>query len=193
VEKVGVNFMAETEQTKVCPLCAETIKTAAKVCPHCRHWQSRKWSLSNPQFMQSVAAVFWAAAIFGAIVGLAYFLENLIGPKRDFAPYQNQIGIVSSEVNFRMYGSNLTVFVVGLVTNKSEFAWKNIGLEAQLFDKNGKLIDVIQASDSSYNGVVMLPHSEAGFKIQSKATKDESEYATHKVIVGTGKDFRAWP
>ena len=92
-----------------------------------------------------------------------------------------------------MYGSNLTVFVVGVVTNKSEFAWKNIGLEAQLFDKNGKLIDVIQASDSSYNGVVTLPHSEAGFKIQSKATKYESEYATHKVIVGTGKDFRAWP
>ena len=132
------------------------------------------------------------AAIFGAIVGLGYFLENLLGTKRDFAPYQNQIGIVNSEVSFRTSGSNLTVFVVGVVTNKSEFAWKNIGVEAQLFNKSGKLIDVIQATDSSYSGVVILPHAEAGFKIQSKAARDESEYATHKVVVGSGKDFRTF-
>jgi len=185
--------MAENEQIKICPLCAETIKAAAKVCPHCRHWQPRKWSFSNPQLLQSVASVFWAVAIFGAIIGLGYFLENLIGPKRDFAPYQSQIAVVSSEVSLQMYGSNLTVDVVGVVTNKSNFAWKNVGLEARLFDKDGKLIDVIQASDSSYDGIVVLPHAEAGFKIHSRATQKESEYATHKVFVGTGKDICAWP
>jgi hypothetical protein len=186
--------MAENEQTRICPFCAETIKVAAKVCPHCRFWQPRsKWSLRNPQFLQSVASVICAAALFGAIFGLAYFLQHLIGPKRDFAPYQSQITVVSSEVSFRMSESNLTVFVVGVVTNQSDFAWKNVGLEARLFDKDGKLIDVIQASDSSYNGVVVLPHAEAGFKIRSRAAKNESEYATHKVFVGTAKDFNAWP
>jgi len=185
--------MAEIEQTKVCPLCAETIKTAAKVCPHCRHWQPRKWSFNNPAFLQSLASLVMAAAIFGAIAGLGYFLEHLIGPKRDFSPYQNQILVVSSEMSFRISGSNLTVSVVGVVTNQSDFAWKNVGLEARLFGKDGNLIDVIQASDSSYSGVVVLPHAEAGFKIQSRATKNESEYATHKVLVGTAKDFNAWP
>jgi hypothetical protein len=187
--------MAENEQTKACPFCAETIKAAAVFCPHCRFSQPRtKWAIkTNPLFLQSVASVFWAAAIFGAIIGLGYFLENLIGPKRDFAPYQNQIVVLSSEVSFRMSGSNLMVSVVGVVTNKSDFAWKNVGLEARLFDKDGKLIDVLQASDSSYNGVVVLPHAEAGFKIQSRATKNESDYSTHKMFVGTGKDFNAWP
>jgi hypothetical protein len=185
--------MAEIEQTKVCPLCAETIKAAAKACPHCRHWQPHKWSLNNPAFMQSLTALILMAAIFSAIIGLGYFLENLIGPKRDFAPHKNQIEVVSSEISFRVSGSNLTVFAVGLITNKSEFAWKNVGLEARLFDKSGKLIDVIQAGDSSYSGVVVFPHSEAGFKIQGKAARDESEYATHKIVVETGKDFRSWP
>ena len=186
--------MTENEQTRICPFCAETIKEAAKVCPHCRFWQpSSKWSVRNPQFLQSVSSVICAAAIFGAIIGLVYFLQHLIGPKRDFAPYQSQITVVSSEASFRMSGSNLIVSVVGVVTNQSDFAWKNVGLEARLFDKDGKLIDVIQASDSSYSGVVALPHVEAGFKIQSKATQNESEYATHKVFVGTAKDFNAWP
>jgi hypothetical protein len=41
VEKVSLKFMAEAEQTKVCPFCAETIKVAAKVCPFCRSKQVR--------------------------------------------------------------------------------------------------------------------------------------------------------
>jgi hypothetical protein len=184
--------MAEIEQTKICPLCAETIKAAAKVCPHCRYWQ-KKWSLQNPQTAQTIGALCWIIIIIAAVMGLGVFLDHLIGPKRDFALYQSQIAVVNSEMSFRISGSNLTVSVIGVVTNQSEFAWKNVGLEARLFDKDGKLIDVIQASDSSYNGVVVLPHAEAGFKIQGKATKNESEYAAHKVFIGTGKDFNAWP
>jgi len=185
--------MTEAEATKVCPLCAETIKAAAKVCPHCRHWQPRRWSFNNPAFLQSLASLVIAATIFGAIAGLGYFLQHLIGPKRDFTPYQDQIKVTSSEVGFRMSGSNVTVFVVGTITNQTDFAWKNLGLEARLFNKDGKLIDVIQASDSSYGGVVIFPHAEAGFKIQGKATRDESEYFSHKILVGTAKDFDAWP
>ncbi len=184
--------MAENEPTKVCPLCAETIKAAAKVCPNCRHWQ-KKWSMQNTQLVQSVASILGAIGIFGAIGGLGYFLQHLIGPKHDFAAYQGQISVVTSEMSFRMSGSNLTVSVVGVVTNQSDYAWKDVGLEARLFGQDGNLIDVIQASDSSYGGVVILPHAEAGFKIQSKATKSEAAYASHKVFVGTGKDFNAWP
>lgn len=173
-------------------MCAETIKANAKLCPHCRYWQ-KKWSLQNPQTTQGIGALFCAILFAAAAMGLGIFLKHLVGPRRDFAPYQSQIAVVTSEVSFRMSGSNLTVSVVGVVTNQTAFAWKNVGLEARLFDKNGKLIDVIQTSDSSYSGVVVLPHAEAGFKIQSKATKNELDYASHKVFVGTAKDFKAWP
>jgi hypothetical protein len=194
VEENGLKFMPENEPTKVCPFCAETIKVAAIFCPHCRFSQPKtKWSLRNPQFLQSVSSVICAAAIFGAIIGLVYFLQHLIGPKRDFAPYQSQIAVVSSEMSFRMpSSSNLTVSVVGVVTNQSEFGWKHVGLEAQLFDKDRKLIDVI-SSDGDYGGITVLPHSEAGFKIEGKATKKETEYVSQKVFVRTAKDIKAWP
>jgi hypothetical protein len=183
--------MAENEQTKICPLCAETIRAAAKVCPHCRYWQ-KKWSLQNPQTTQSIGAFLMLLLITAAVVGLGIFLSHVIGPKRDFAPYRNQVKVVNSEVNFGMVYSNLTVFVVGVITNQSDYGWKQVGLEARFFDRNGKLIDVIPAN-SEYSPVTVLPHTEAGFKIQRSAAQEESAYASHQIFVRTAKDINAWP
>ena len=78
--------MTESSDAKVCPMCAETIKAAAKVCPHCRYWQSR-FSLQNPQVVAAVCLVLALAAI----IGLGAFVEWLFGSKRDFAEYRNEI------------------------------------------------------------------------------------------------------
>lgn len=184
--------MTDTEQTKVCPLCAETIKAAAKVCPHCRHWQTRP-ILGNIQVLQSIVGAILGVCVILAIFGLGIFLNHLVGPKRSFAPYQQRVKVVSSEISFQISNSNRMVSVVGVITNQTEFAWKNIGLEAQMFNQAGQLIDVIQVGDPSYSGVVVMPHAEAAFKISSKATHPESDYASHKVAVGSGKDFQVWP
>jgi len=95
-------------------------------------------------------------------------------------------------MDFRMSGSNLLVSVIGVVTNQSEFGWKNLGLEAQLFDKDDRLIDVIPAN-GDYGGVTVLPHAMAGFKIESRATRKESDYASDRIYVRIAKDIRTWP
>src|SRR5450432_2523888 len=104
--------MTETEQTKVCPLCAETIKAAAKVCPRCRHWQ-KKWSLANPY----VGISLYSIVCFVALGGLIAFIGKICGPKEDFATYRNEISVVNSEFSQRIYGSNLWNTVVGTLTN----------------------------------------------------------------------------
>jgi len=184
--------MAETEQTKVCPLCAETIKAAAKVCPHCHYWQ-KKWSLRNPRTMQSTSAILMAIVMFGGIVGLGYFFEHLLGPKRDFAQYQDDVRVVNSETNFRTVESNLLVSVVGVLTNQSDFGWKHVGVEAQFFDGNSNLIDVIEAQGEYYSGLEILPRSEASFKIEGHATHKEQDYKSTKVFVRTGEDIHTFP
>ena len=181
--------MAETEQTKVCPLCAETIKAAAKVCPHCRHWQ-KKWSLQNPQTIQSIGAVLTATLIFGGIAGVGCFFDYLFGPKRDFVQYQSLVTVVSSETSFRMVSSNLTVSVVGVLTNESDFAWRKIGVEAQFEDGGSKLIDTLEA-EGDYRDLEILPHSEASFKIEGHAIHPEQDYRSTKVFVRTGEDIHA--
>ena len=175
--------MSETNQTKICPHCDETIRAAAKVCPHCRYWQ-KKWSLYNPK----VLTVLGVVVMTGYFIGIGIFMDQLLGPKHDFAKFRDQIVVVNSQVSHRMWNSNLWVTVVGIVTNRSEFGWKNVGIEAQFFDRSDKLIDTI-AADADYRGFAVLPYGEAAFKIEGKATKLQSEYASHKVFIRVAKDI----
>ena len=179
--------MAENESTKVCPHCAETIKAAAVVCPHCRYWQ-KKWSLYNPKVLTLLGIVVMTVYF----IGVGIFMDKVFGPKRDFAEFRDQIVVVDSQVSHRMWSSNIWVAVVGVVTNRSDAGWKNVGMEAQFFDKSGTLVDTI-AADGDYRGFAVLPHGEAAFKIEGKATKPQSEYASCKVFVRMAKDIRAWP
>ena len=81
---------------------------------------------------------------------------------------------------------------MGIVTNRSDVAWKDVGLEAQFFNAEGQLIDaVIQTGD--YRGFAILPHSEQAFKIEGRSAKPQSEYAQHKVTARWAKDAAAWP
>jgi len=181
--------MAEAEQTKVCPLCAETIKAAAKVCPHCRYWQ-KKWSLNNPQ----VGVTLWIIVCFAAISGFGIFYERMFGPKEEFATYRDEITVVNSQFSQRISTSgcdsnvNVYVTVVGTLTNRSNITWKDIGVEAQFLDKSGKQFDAITVNADGYRGATVLPHGEAAFKIEGRAARPESDYSTYKVTVRWAKD-----
>jgi len=179
--------MAENEPTKVCPLCAETIKAAAKVCPHCRHWQ-KKWSLQNPQ----IAVTLYSLVMIVVLIGVGAFVDKMFGPKEQFAVYRDEIRVINSQFNQRISGSNVWNTVVGTITNSSSIGWKDIGIEAQFFDRTGKLIDAITVNVSDYRGVVILPHGETSFKIEGRASHPAADYETNKLNVRWAKDVDAW-
>ncbi len=177
--------MAEAEQTKVCPHCAETIKVQAKVCPHCRYWQKR-WSFRNPEVSVTLSVVM----MFGLVAGFSIFFDRMFGPKEDFAPYRDKVSVVSSQFSHRTNDNVLFNTVVGTITNRTEVAWKDVGVEAQFFDKAGKQIDAITVNTSDYHSVVVLPHGEAAFKIEGKAARPESDYNSFKVTIRCARDAR---
>ena len=180
--------MSENEQTKDCPLCAETIKAVAKVCPHCRHWQ-KQWSLQNPL----VGLTLWVLVCLAALAGIGAFVEKMFGSKETFATYRDEISVISSQMNHRVSGSNLMVTVVGTITNRSIISWKDVGVEVQFLDKSGILIDAMTVNADSYRGVTILPHGQAAFKIEGKAIRPESNYDSYKTLVRWAKDVDAWP
>lgn len=166
-------------------MCAETIRAAAKVCPHCRQWQT-KWSMPIP----SLNGLGVGITLLAVWLGGGFFLAHLMSPGRDFGKYQDQIVVVNSQMSLSRTDKSPYASVVGTIKNTSPYSWKEVQLEVQYFDKDGKLIDT--KSDREYDATI-LAGAERAFRIRAVADKPEAAYASHKVFVRAAKDARSWP
>ncbi len=127
-----------------------------------------------------------------AFVFLFAVVEKTFGPKEEFATYRNEIAVIDSQFSQRSANTNLMVTVVGTLTNNSAISWKDVGVEAQFFDKSGKLIDVIKVNADNYSGVTILPHGIAAFKIEGRAAHPAADYYTNELNVRWAKDVDAF-
>jgi hypothetical protein len=158
-------------------MCAETIKSAAVVCPHCRHVQTT-WKLCSPNLTGALTAGLILICMIGALI----MLKRIVG-ERDFEPYQSQLAILESSVSQRVTSNAVYVVVTGVLTNSSDRSWKNIALEGQLYDREGHLVDAIPAAADHYSGIAAAARGAAAFKIESRTSHALADYASHKVSV----------
>lgn len=168
--------------TRICPFCAETIRRAARLCPHCRTLQGR-WSA-----YLGVALALMTLTFLVVVAGGAFVAYRLFNPGKAFAPYRDQFSITTSSRQFSTNERGRYVTTVGTVRNNSDYAWKEVQLEVRYFDQQGKLIDVGNQIISAVE-----PHSESAFRVRTLADQPESRYENHKVYVRTGKDINRWP
>jgi len=127
------------------------------------------------------------------VAPVAILLDKLTGSRTQFAAHRDEIAVVSSQFSHRISDSNLMNTVVGTLTNHGDHNWKDIGVEAEFFDKSGRQIDAITAKAEDYRGFVILPHSEVAFKVEGVAARAETQYDSYKVIVRWAEDANAWP
>lgn len=170
------------EIVRTCPYCAEQIRVAAKVCPHCRQWLTIL-SLRNPA---TFLAVFYFCAL-ALIVGFLVFLGRLLNPGINFMPYRDGISIVDSRMNIQDAGKDSSVHVVAVITNQTDIAWKQVQLDVRFFDQSGKLIDGRMYIDSS----VILPHGESAFRVNTRPSHSLADYDSYKIFVRYARDARA--
>jgi len=168
------------EIAKVCPYCAEQVNKTAKICPRCRQWLS-VLSLRNPAVFMAV--FYFCVLIF--TVGLLCFIQRLFNPGADFSPYRNDISIVESRMNLSTAGKDPMVYLIVLVTNKTDMAWKGIQFDARFFDKSGTLIDACEYP-VSYS--VIPPHTESALRIRNIPSHPLSDYESYKIYIGSARD-----
>ena len=128
----------DTASSRTCPFCAESIKREAKVCPRCRQWLTLR-SIRNPAITVWVYGLPHLAiyALFGMLILTA--LNRFQNPKPDYTAFVNSLRVVESRMNWAETSSGLRIYITGILTNQSEFAWRDIELECRFFDANGPI------------------------------------------------------
>ena len=72
------------ESSRICPFCAETIQTRAKVCPRCRQWLSMR-SLRHPLTAVLVTGVPHLALYFVLIWAAMSIVGRLFDPRPHYS------------------------------------------------------------------------------------------------------------
>lgn len=171
--------MPETEQTKVCPLCAETIKAAAKVCPYCRKSQ-RRWAVLTPYDLGAIAVGLLC------IVALALFV-NLFETPRDFDMDRDKIRVIENHFAFTKDASTTNMVAFGIVTNESEHSWAIDQFEIRYFDGKGKLVGVEQEPEY----FTIFPKGNHSFRLDLNSSGFLHGYATYEVMAVSAIDPRS--
>jgi hypothetical protein len=127
--------MAEPE-SKVCPLCAETIKATAKICPHCQSKLAHgaRWRQELTGF---VAAILVLA---GFVAAIAWSVPDDSAAGRSFAGHSGDLQVINLTLKPRKTAP--IVDVSGVVTNRGDYPWRVRELELRFAGPSGNLVEV---------------------------------------------------
>jgi hypothetical protein len=129
--------VSDANETKVCPLCAETIKAAAKICPFCRSRQIR-FLLSAQEFIIGAGGLVLLGMAVWVLVWLAPIERGIGG--RKFAGHRDDLIVIGAELNQPTNDRNF--WLSGYVTNRGKHPWRIHELEVRFVDRQNTLVDV---------------------------------------------------
>ena len=136
-------------------------------------------------------APWFALAIWLLIAtGVGIVLHRVLDHGQEFGSVRNLVTVTSSEMQFSNGEKGRYITTVGVITNGSDYGWKEVQLEVRYFDQQGKLIDV---GAQWFSDVIVQSHAESAFRIRTIADQSDKTYASHRVMVRTATDIKRWP
>jgi hypothetical protein len=166
---------------KTCRRCAEEIKEAAKICPHCQHSTGRGFIIRDDLIM--------IVSMIGVGGAFLFFAFQLIH-SRDFSKYRDDIAVIQSKVvsDGKRDGRRVTesAKVVATVTNKGNYAWKIDSVEVRFYDDARKMVDAMTARVSAS----VLPRAAGALSINLYTRSIESNAVSHEVLVQHAREAK---
>ena len=123
---------------------------------------------------------------------MMYLVASMMDRDEDFKPYRDQITISDSELKFGEKKVCDTVFetvaVIGTMSNSSSIPWKDIQIEVQFYDSNGKMIDSEQQKEYPFE---VPADGNAAFKVSTQREFPREQYVSYKATIISARDARS--
>lgn len=172
-------------QAKQCPVCAESIPGAAKVCPRCRTWLTW-WSFYNP-----TSSAFVMAAMILSLVGLLSlrlvgWFGGIFNPPPYYAETAGGLRVLDSHFSLVETKDGQRIYVLGVLTNESAVPWKEVELQCRFLDESGRMIDAAHPVAR----LTILPGCDSAFRAVVTSARQTKNYQKVEVTVSTARNVK---
>ncbi len=179
-----MNTSSPNQTTKACPFCAETVSSAAKVCPRCRQWLSL-WSLRNP--VVGVCLMMISTMTFFFVMGEALIKTiTRFSPPPYYEEFPNALQVLQSRMNWIETKDGPRIYLTGILTNQSPITWHGVEFECRFFDTNGAMVDAA----SAHGSVTMRPNDDSAFRASVAPSGASNDYRSFKIMVSTARNTK---
>src|ERR1035437_9480446 len=176
-----------TEGSRICPFCAESITPAAKLCPWCRQWLTMR-SLRNPVIFLWLHTIPLIAVFLVMGMGILNALNRLENPKPYYADFPQALRVVESRMNWAQTQDGLRIYLTGILTNQSPVAWRGIEFDCRFYDAKGVMVDAANARAS----LTIQPNDDAAFRAVVVPGCETNDYHSYKLSISTARNAKAW-
>lgn len=177
---------APNEVPRTCPYCAESIRAAAKLCPHCRQWLTWR-SLRNPMVNATVMGTGMLVMFFIFSYTAFTALGRMFNAPPYYEDHPDALALVTSGLNWAQTKDGPRIYVTGILTNRSAFAWRDVEFECRFYDRAGKMIDA--AGPRSY--LTIRTNDDAAFRATVNPSAPTNEYDHFTLTVTHARNLRA--
>ena len=123
--------------------------------------------------------------LFGSLaVLLMNRLDGLINPRPFFGDMPNSLRVMESGMNWVETTNGCRIYVVGMLTNQSAIAWKDVEIQCRFFDTNGAMVDAAYP----HAWLTILPHGDAAFRGVVTPGRAEPDYHALKTTVSSARN-----
>ena len=171
----------------ICPFCAETIKVAAKLCPHCRQWLTMR-SFRHPLVNLLVVGIPMVLVIVFGALALFSSLDRLSNPKPNYSEFPDSLRILEVNMNWTVVRGELRVYIAGVLTNTSSVTWKDPEVDCRFFNAKGEMIDAA----TGFGHVTVGPKDDTAFRVSITPTAPTNSYTSFKVSISHARNSRGW-
>ncbi len=171
---------------KKCPSCSEAIPSAAKVCPRCRQWLTVR-SVRNPV---TLFLILFGPSVLGLVLLVVFFtgqLQKIGGPPPYYSDFQGAIQILDSKMTWVESSDGPRLFLTGIVTNRSQVAWRHLEFECRFFNSKKEMVDAA----TGIGFLTILPDCDSAFRVSVKPFLSSNDYNSFKMSLSTAYNVRS--
>ena len=164
----------EINLLKKCPICAEEVKSDALKCKYCAHWFSVKSVLRRYPGLPLLILFLLVYYVFFEVI----IKQDLALNIKQFDPKGSGVIVEKHE----LMQKHPIINIIGKIANTGSDSWSGIRVDAILYDKNGKTIDILQG----YISGRLSPGETRDFAIKSSSCQKNTEpvaFHSYKIVV----------